>query len=146
MRQGLQCQRGLSLIAAIFLIVVMAALAGFAASVYRVQQSGAALDLEGSRVLQAAQAGIDWGAYQVLMLAAPGCAAATNLAFPAATSLVRLAATVGCTSSAHTEGGNPVNIYRLTVTACNQPAAGACPNPAPGPDYVERQLVATVER
>lgn len=50
-----------------------------------------------------------------------------------------------CASTAHTEAGNPVTIYRLTATACNQPAAGACPNPAPGVDYVERLVQAAVE-
>lgn len=137
-------QRGFSIITAIFLIVVLAALGVFAVSMFRVQQMSAALDELGTRGYQAAQAGIDWGAWQVLR--GPGnCAAATgNLALPG--SLSSFTASVACTSTTHTEAGNTVTIYQLTATACNQPAAGACPNPAPGPDYVERQVQGAVER
>jgi len=137
-------QRGFSIITAIFLIVVLAALGAFAVSMFRVQQTSAALDELGSRAYQAAQAGIEWGAWQVLR--GPGtCAAATgNLALPG--SLSGFTATVTCASTSHTEAGNPVTIYLLTATACNQPAAGACPNPTPGPDYVERQVQGAMER
>lgn len=137
-------QRGFSIITAIFLIVVLAALGAFAVSMFRVQQSSAAFDELGARGYQAAQAGIEWGAWQVLR--GPGtCAAATgNLALPG--SLSPFTVTVACASTAHTEAGNPVTIYQLTATACNQPAAGACPNPAPGADYVERQVQGAVER
>lgn len=137
-------QRGFSIVTAIFLIVVLAALGVFAVSMFRVQQTTAALDELGARGYQAAQAGIEWGAWQILR-GAGTCAAATgSLALPG--SLSGFTATVVCASTTHTEAGNPVTIYRLTATACNQPVAGACPNPAPGPDYVERQVVGAVER
>jgi MSHA biogenesis protein MshP len=136
-------QRGFSIVTAIFLIVVLAALGAFAVSMFRVQQTSAAFDELGARAYQAAQAGIEWGAWQVLRNGG-ACAGATNLPLPG--SLVSFTVTVNCTSTTHTEAGNPVTIYRLTATACNQPAGGACPNPAPGPDYVERQVQAAVER
>ena len=137
-------QRGFSIITAIFLIVVLAALGAFAVSMFRVQQTTAAFDELGTRGYQAAQAGIEWGAWQVLI--GPGtCAAATgSLALPG--SLSSFTVTVACASMVHTEAGNTVTIYQLTATACNQPAGGACPNPAPGPDYVERQVQGAVER
>lgn len=137
-------QGGISIVTAIVLIVILAALAAFAVSVSRSQHQSAALDVLGARAYQAAQAGIEWGAWQVLQ--GPGtCAAATgNLALPG--SLSGFTATVTCASTSHTEAGNPVTIYQLTATACNQPAAGACPNPAPGPDYVERQVQGAMER
>lgn len=137
-------QRGFSIITAIFLVVVLAALGAFAVSMFRTQQLAAALDELGARAYQAAQAGIEWGAWQVLR-GSGTCAAATgNLALPG--SISAFTATVTCASTSHTEAGNPVTIYQLTVTACNQPVAGACPNPAPGPDYVERQVQGTLER
>lgn len=137
-------QRGFSIITAIFLIVVLAALGAYAVSLFRVQQTTAAYDELGARAYQAAQAGIEWGAWQVLR--GPGtCAAASgSLALPG--SLSPFTVTVACVSTAHSEAGNPVTIYRLSATACNQPAAGACPNPAPGPDYVERQVEGAMER
>ncbi|MBX3675429.1 MAG: hypothetical protein KF853_00265 [Rhodocyclaceae bacterium] len=140
--RGVRRQGGFSIVTAIFLIVVLAALGAFAVSMFRVQQTTAAYDELGVRGYQAAQAGIEWGAWQVLRNGG-ACAAATNLALPG--SLSPFAVTVACASTAHTEAGNPVTIYQLTATACNQPAAGACPNPAPGPDYVERQVQAAVE-
>jgi len=137
-------QRGFSIITAIFLIVVLAALGAFAVSMFRVQQSSAAFDELGARGYQAAQAGIEWGAWQVLR--GPGtCAAATGApALPG--SLTLFTVSVTCASTAHNEAGSTVTIYQLTAIACNQPAAGACPNPAPGPDYVERQVQGAVER
>lgn len=135
-------QSGFSIITAIFLIVILAALGAFAVSMFRVQQTTAAFDELGSRGFQAAQAGIEWGAWQVLRNGG-ACAASTSLALPG--SLTVFTVTVGCASTAHAEAGNPVIIYQLTSTACNQAAAGACPNPAPGPDYVERQVQAAVE-
>ena len=52
--------------------------------------------------------------------------------------------TVTCTRAQTTEAGATVSIYRLIATACNRPAAGACPG-TPGGSYVERQVTATVE-
>lgn len=135
-------QRGFSIITAIFLIVVLAALGAFAVSLSRVQQTTAAYDEMGSRAWQAAQAGIEWGAWQALRNGG-ACAGATNLALPG--SLVLFTVTVNCISTAHVEAGTPVTIYQLAATACNQPAAGACPNPAPGPSYIERQVQGAVE-
>lgn len=135
-------QCGFSIVTAIFLIVILAGLGAFAVSMFRVQQTSAAFDELGSRGYQAAQAGIEWGAWQVLRNGG-ACAATMNLALPGA--LQSFTVTVACASTAHTEAGNPVTIYQLTATACNQPSAGACPNPAPGADYVERQVQAAVE-
>lgn len=136
-------QRGVSIVTAIFLIVILAGLAGFAARLFSVQQQSSGLDVQGSQAYAAAQSGIDWGAYRALRSGA--CSATTNLAMPAGP-LAPYTVTVGCGSTAHTEAGNPVTLYRLTATACNQPTgAGACPNPAPGDSYVERQVTATVE-
>lgn len=132
---------------AIFLIVILAALAGFAARIFSVQQQSSGLDVQGSQAYAAAQSGIDWGAYQILT-AAPGvaCPADINLVMPAGP-LSAFTATVTCTLSSHTEAGNTVTMYRITSTACNQPTgAGVCPNTlTPGDSYVERQVTATVE-
>ncbi|GAB4175873.1 MAG: hypothetical protein Fur0039_18630 [Rhodocyclaceae bacterium] len=136
-------ERGFSMVTAIFLVVTLAALGAFAMNLFRTQQIGAAWDELGARAWQAAQAGIEWGAFQVLRNGG-ACAPSASLALPG--TLSPFTVTVACSSTAHTEAGNPVTIYTLTATACNQPAAGACPNPAPGADYVERQVQAAVER
>lgn len=138
-------QRGFSIVTAIFLIVILAALAGFAVSMFSAQQGGAMLDQQGYRALQAAQSGLDWGLYRVAQTGA--CPAATNLTFPAGTSLVLFRSSVQCTATAHQEAGVAVTIFNLTATACYPAAAGGvCPNPAAGADYVERQVQGMVER
>jgi len=141
-------QRGVSIISAILLIVLLTGLGAVIVAVGQVQSAAAGLDVAGSRAGHAAQAGIEWGKYQVLIPAAPVCPAAFPLAgLPG--SLAPYTVTVTCAvSGPYTEGAATLSRYTITATACNQPAAGACPNPAPapGPSYVERQLTAQVER
>lgn len=139
-------ERGFAIVTAIFLIVILSALAAFAVSMFRVQQAGASLDLMGARAFQAAQAGIDWGAWQVLQNSG-ACAAVTPLVgLPGV--LGEFTVTVTCVvQGPYTEGGPPTkSVYTLTATACNQPTGGGiCPNPTPLDGYVERQIRAMVE-
>ena len=132
-------QRGFSLISAIFLLVVIAALGTFAVTLSTTQQQSAALDVMSARAYQAARAGIEWGAYQVLNGGA--CVAGTVLpALPG--TLSGFAVTVGCVSTAHDDTGaaNGVNVtvWNITSTA-TQGAVGT-------PNYVERQLNVTIAR
>jgi MSHA biogenesis protein MshP len=126
-------QQGFSLVSAIFLLVVIAALGAFAVTVSTTQQQSAAMDVQGARAYQAARAGIEWGAYQVLQ----------NTSCPAPTTLATLPNTlsgfsvlVTCTPTATTEGGAPVMIYQLISTATK--------GTSPSPDYVERQMSVTI--
>jgi len=69
--------RGFALVPALFLIVVLGALAVIAVRVGTGQQQAVTMSLEEARALAAAQAGIEWGAYQSLDGGA--CAASTTL-------------------------------------------------------------------
>jgi MSHA biogenesis protein MshP len=60
-------QRGMSLVVAIFLIVIIALLAAFAVSVGSAASASTNLQLHGDRALAAARAGIEWGAYRALV-------------------------------------------------------------------------------
>lgn len=121
--------RGFSLISAIFLLVVIAALGTFAVTLSTTQQQSAALDVLGSRAYQAARAGIEWGAYQAL--ANTSCSNTTTLpALP--NTLSTFSVTVDCTSSAASEASATVTMYQLTSTA--KQGTPATPN------YVERQM------
>src|SRR3989442_13983417 len=62
----LERQTGFSIIAAIFLLVVLALLGAFIVSVTGMQQSSGQLDVLGVRAYQSARAGMEWGAYQGL--------------------------------------------------------------------------------
>src|SRR5882762_3589 len=86
----LERQRGFSIVAAIFLLVVLALLGGFILSVTGIQQSSGQLDVLGVRAYQSARAGMEWGAWQVLdpnnnlpgfggTANLPPCPASTNL-------------------------------------------------------------------
>lgn len=135
-------QRGFSLLAAVFLLVILSSLAAFLVAVSTMQQIGAAMDLQGSRAYQAARAGIEWGVYQTLTPAtAPACPN-TTLTF-AGTTLQDFTTTVSCTLTTADELGTAINVYQVTSTACNQ---SPCPNSSPGQNYVERQLSITVSR
>src|SRR4249920_3885069 len=59
-------EAGLSLVTAIFLMVVLAMLGAFMLSVTAIQQSSQQFDVQGVRAYQAARAGIEWGAFQML--------------------------------------------------------------------------------
>lgn len=140
-------QHGFSLVTAIFLIVVLASVGAFIVSMSGLMSSATTLDVQGARAYQAARAGIEWGAYQLLPpAAAPACFATQNLTF-AGTGLSDFTSTIACaqTLPAPTDVGNLVNIYKLTVTACNKPLAGACPGTSSS-TYVERQVSVTLAR
>ncbi|MCA3238577.1 MAG: agglutinin biogenesis protein MshP [Curvibacter sp.] len=129
------CQRGFTAISAVFILVVLTALGAFLLNVSTSQHLGSALDVQGVRVYEAARSGVEWGLFQQLRNGS--CAAVTSYTPPAPT-LSALTVTVRCTATPGTNGG-PVT-YTVESTACNQPAAGACPNASPGERYVERRL------
>ena len=172
----LERQAGFSIIAAIFLLVVLALLAAFIASVTGMQQSSGQLDVLGVRAYQSARAGMEWGAYQVLdpnntlnatdctgattkptMPVCPGPGGTTNLAASTLVgSLSPFTVTVRCTLStpdaangnrSTTEGNRSIWVYQLVVDACNQPTGSSCPNTAtPTSGYVSRQIAAVLSK
>lgn len=128
-------QRGFSLISAIFLLVVIAALGTFAVTLSTTQQQSAALDVLGSRAYQSARAGIEWGVYQALQN--NSCLATTPLA-PMPNTLANFNVTVNCTSTATTEAGATVTMYQLTSLATQGTSTT--------PGYVERQMSVTIAK
>lgn len=131
---------GFALPTAVFLLVILAALGGFILTVSSLQSRGLALDVLSTRAMQAAKAGVEYGAFQALVNTS--CPAAASFAPGGA--LAGFTVTVTCTEATPDEAGTTKHIYTLISTACNQPAGGACPAAAPGEAYVERQIQATV--
>jgi MSHA biogenesis protein MshP len=135
--------RGVSIIAAIFLLVVIAMLGAYIASVSTTQHTNETLDLQGAKAYQAAYAGVQWGAYQVLRAAS--CAGSSSFALSGG--LSGFAVKVDCTATAYTENGANRNIYRVTSTGCNMPTGAAlCPGAQGNGYYVERQIEVTLDR
>jgi len=128
-------QQGFAAIAAVFLIVVLAALGGFIAMFSNAQQLSAAQDLQGARAYWAARSGLAWGLTQVNS-ASPVCVASSALAIGGFT------VTVTCAKNSYTEGGAAVNIYQVQSLAQTSTA----PSAVGGLGYVERSLSASMEK
>lgn len=127
--------RGVSIVTAIFLLVVLSGLGVAIVTFNTAQQQAAAVDLVGTRAYEAARAGIEYGLYQQQI--GKTCASA-NFAAPGTLAPMMVSVTCVQTSTAMSAGAQPLVQMRITATACNQPAAGVCPNNAPGVDYVQR--------
>ncbi len=132
---------GFALPTAIFLMVILAAVAAFLIGIRLLQDSSVSLDVLGARAYQAAKAGIQWGTYNSLINNT--CGGSTALTFGG--TLSSFGTTVTCSNggTTHTEGTTTINIDTIISTACNQPP---CPNAAPTGNYVERQLTTVVNR
>lgn len=59
-------QRGVSIISALFMLLLFAALAAYMVSLTSTSNITSAQDIQGARAYQAAQAGLEWGLIQVL--------------------------------------------------------------------------------
>lgn len=139
MRPIIRRARGFALILALFLIVSLAVIGGYLLTVSNLQVESGVLDEQSARAYQAARAGLEWGAYRVLIDNI--CPAPTTI--PLTLDLSAFRADVTCTSfGPETEGGTAITAYRITSTGCN---AGACPG-AGVPGYVERQLQLTIAK
>lgn len=159
-----QRQLGFSIIAAIFILVILAGLGAFIVNVSTMQVIGSAIDLQGTRAYYAARSGIEWGAYQVQAtgyafghasdpaVTNPNlrtCPATTSFTMPSAPTFNGFTVTVTCTRMPvdDTPANNPYSspaAYTVTATACNQPNP-VCPNTIdPGPAYVERRIEAVL--
>ena len=152
MRYVLHRARGVALIAALFILVVLSAIAVYLLTISTGQVVAVTQDEQATRAYQAARAGLEWGAFQVLRnssgtFAATTCPAAgsTTLALGtlgAPAGAATFSATVECSRTVESEGGVNVGIYLLKATGCNNPSPN-CPG-AVNAAYVERQLQLTI--
>jgi MSHA biogenesis protein MshP len=106
-------QRGFALIPALFLIVVLGALALVAVRVGSGQQQTVIMALQQARALAAAQSGIEWGAYQSV---GGSCAASTTLSLTEA-ALNGFVVVVTCTATTFTNGTATSTSYVLKSIA-----------------------------
>lgn len=133
--------RGVSLITAIFLLVVLAGLAVAMVTLATTQQVSSTLDVQGTRAYLAARAGTEWGVYQVTRANGacttdPGRVTTSTFALPSDSTLARMTVTVVCRRTLDTV--SQLERYTIQSTACNVPVASGCPSPGNGLDYVQR--------
>lgn len=144
MKMPQKIQRGFTLVSAIFLVVVIAALGAVAVTLSTTQHQSSALDVLGARAYQAARAGVEWGAFQVLRNPAgincPAVGSANAVAMPAAPStLSTFTVNVVCRShAAVADGDDTITMFELTSTANT---TGLAPGTT---GYVERQISVTI--
>lgn len=125
-------QRGFSLVPALFLLVVLAALGAVAVRLSAVEHQTFVLALQSSRAYAAAQAGIEWSSYQALV---NGSCGNSSVALTEG-GLSGFTVDTTCSSSTHSEGALTTSVYVLEAFAYSG-VYGA-------PDYVSRRVRATV--
>lgn len=122
-------QSGVSVIAGIFLLLLMAVLAAVMANLVSTSHVNMAADIGGVRAYQAARAGAEWGMFQLdpnaQSAGLPNCV-------NGALTVPGYGVAVSCTARDYTEAGRQIRIYRITSVAT-----------APG---IERQIEVTVEK
>ena len=137
-------QAGFSLIAAIFLIVVLAALGAFAVQVAMAQYQSANVEFLEARAQAAAQAGIEYGANRALHVA-PACASGnTSKTFTlTGGALAGFVVTATCAARTHQIYSTvpPAGFKTYTVYAL---AATASRGTYGKPDYVARTVTRNV--
>lgn len=130
-------QRGFSIIAAIFILVVLAGLGGFIVSTTVTQSLSAGMDVQGMRAYQAARAGAEFGLARWLGTSPSLVANCNGVAMPVTLPAGDLSGfTVTMTPTLSTGGGK--NFCTIVSTA----TTGA---PLGSPGRVERQIRAVVE-
>ncbi|OYY63534.1 MAG: hypothetical protein B7Y51_05935 [Burkholderiales bacterium 28-67-8] len=136
---------GFTMVSALFILVVLAALGAALANISVRQQLGSAAEIQAAHARQGARAGLEWAAFQVLRNpAAPACFGTTSITVAGVSGFT---VTVRCTRTDATDGALALAFYQLVANACNSPSSGACPNTGtPGTTYAESQLSWTVAR
>ena len=129
----------MALISAIFLVVVLVALALAAVSLSEVEQDTGIKSLISSKVYYGAKAGLEWGIQQAIAPAAPVCNASTNFNLTQG-GLTNINVTVTCTSTTHGAGNFVYYITSCATTGTSCAAPGVLGNV----NYAERRLQATV--
>jgi len=129
-------QRGFALVAAMFLIIVVALLVAAMSRLASDQHGGNSLAIQQARAYQAARAGLEWGISRAVNA---GSCINSGVSM-AGGGLSEFTVSLTCSSTSYTDDdGSGLTIYRLTAQAQN----GA---PGSRPDYAFRRLTAVVER
>lgn len=136
-------QRGFSLVIAISILVIMGTLGLFLVRISGVQQTTVIYSMLGARAYQAAQTGIEWGAYQVLntplggMCSLSPASTTTSISLTSG-ALAGFTVDIECSyTTNHIEGTDPpYSVFVLTSTA----TTGSFGNP----EFASRTIRSTV--
>ncbi len=123
-------QRGFAAIAAIFLVVVLAALGAFMVTFSNTQQLTSAQDFQGTKAYWVARAGLEWGLANAN--ASSTCPSSTPFAVDG------FNVTVSCNLATYSEAAASVKLIQLTSVASSGTAGSV--------SYIERSVSATLEK
>ena len=135
-------QQGFAAIAAIFLVVVLAALGGFMLTFSNTQQLTSAQDVQGSRAYWAARAGLEWAIAGVVATApvAPALLPLATCPVTAAPATVDgFTLVIACSAQTFDEAGVSRTVFQLKSTAILGGTVGDI-------GYIERSVSASMER
>lgn len=127
-------RRGFALVPALFLVVILSALALIAIRVGTAQQHTVTMGLMQARALSAARGGIEWGAYRALTPSVNSCLASTTLNLTEA-ALNGFTVVVTCASTPFANGAATSHSYVIKASA----TSGTYGQPA----YVRRVISST---
>lgn len=103
-------QKGITLVGAIFILIIVSLLGQYLINITGVQRQTSIMTLQSARAYQAANAGIEWGIYRVVIDAS--CVASTELT----PNIGNFTTTVLCnTVGSYNEDGTVVTIYQITA-------------------------------
>ena len=138
MRPHTHFERGFAAVAAIFLVVILAALGSYMVSFSNTQQLTNAQDIQGARAYWAARAGLEWGIAAVLASNTPGGTSRECPISPTSLVVQGFAVEVKCAATNYSEAASTVILLRFTANA----SVGTAGNIG----FAERNLSATMER
>lgn len=128
----------------IFLIVVLGGVAVLLGKVASMEIHESTLDELGAIAKQAAKAGIEWGAFELMSINSTGTGVCPTellsaaITLDSATTMIGFKDSITCSSYLN---NSLTSVYLITVTACN---SAACPAVSPPSTYVERNMTVTL--
>jgi MSHA biogenesis protein MshP len=126
-------QRGFSLVASIFILVVLGLLGAAMVTINSVQHTTVAQALQAAHAYEAARAGVEWATHRVVNDGA--CVANGNIALTDPV-LAGFQVTMNCASTSHQETNRCFNVYHLRASAQRSVLGNI--------DFVSRQIEAKV--
>ena len=138
-------QRGFSLVTAIFILIVLAALGSYMVTIGGTNRATSSAALQGARAYQAARSGIDWSVYMISTAAdqttartnCNGIINANNFTLNVA-GLNNFTISTLCSFTTHSQQGLlNVTVYTITSTATSGGNYGDL-------DFVQRRITATI--
>jgi MSHA biogenesis protein MshP len=124
-------QKGITLIGAIFVLIIVSLLGSYLVKIYSVQQKTSVLALQIARAYQTANAGIEWGIANVVNNGS--CEASTSLT----PNIDNFSVTVTCQQlGSYSENINTKIVYSITAKSEYSDYSN--------PDYISRRMQTTI--